>query len=77
MRPYLDPCQLPLMWVGGGLVLPLVLGCGDGPPAAKVPCGPGPCHDTPIGDICPGCAAAPLRGQGAYEEACRGLLVSK
>ena len=50
------------MWVGGGLlVLPLVLGCGDGPPAAKVPCGPGPCHDTPIGDICPGCAAAPLR----------------
>ena len=49
------------MWVGGGLlVLPLVLGCGDGPPAAKVPCGPGPCHDTPIGDICPGCAAAPL-----------------
>ena len=28
--------------------------CGDGPPDARVPCGPGECHDSPIGDICEG-----------------------
>ena len=36
------------------LLVHVVDACGDGPPSARVPCGPSACQDSPIGDICPG-----------------------